>query len=278
MTAGDAGFPGGSSFIYTFDNATADADPGTGFLRLNNATLASVTSIFVDLQDTDSTTVTNWLDAMAAAGRVRVYRRDAPENFAEYRVSAAPTVVAGYRKIVVTYIDSSGSMSTTTGNTVLTYAPPGVTGATGPTGAGTTGATGPAGTVGATGVTGATGPTGVGATGVTGPTGPGAATQTVTTNASTAWTIALTDAEDWINVGSASPTTITVPINATVAFAIGTHIDFFLVGSSAVTFAPFSGTVTIRSDTGLLDLATQYTAASLIKIGTDEWALVGKLS
>lgn len=270
VTSGDDGSPGGSSFVYTFDTATADADPGDGFLRLNNATLASVTSIFVDLLDNDGTTITTWLDAIALGARVRVYVKDAPQNYAEYRVTSV-TSVAGYRKLVVTYISSSGSMSTTTGNTVLTHAPAGTTGPTGVTGA--TGPTGPVGVTGPTGPTGVTGPTGP-----TGATGPGAAPQSVTTNASTAWTLALTDAEDFINVGSGSVTTITVPTNGTVAFTVGTKIDFFLVGSATVTFAPFDGTVTIQSGSAFLNLATQFTKATIEKTATNTWALTGSLS
>src|SRR5689334_4990818 len=38
-----------NGFRYQFASATADADPGPGFLRFNNATLGSVSQIYIDL-------------------------------------------------------------------------------------------------------------------------------------------------------------------------------------------------------------------------------------
>jgi hypothetical protein len=167
------------------------ADPGAGLIRLNNATLSSVTAAAVD--DTSaasgnpdvSAAVLAWDDSNnAVRGTLLLKKNSAPENWALYNITGASTDNAGWTQLALTYVDHAGSFSNSdaltiefarAGNVGAT-GPTGVTGATGPTGVtGDTGATGP---TGPTGVTGATGPTGVtgatGPTGVTGATGPGA--------------------------------------------------------------------------------------------------------
>lgn len=293
---------GGDAFAFTFNTGTADSDPGDGTLRFNNATYASATRIFVDLQDYLATDITDWLDAISS-GRLRLYQRSNPAIWADFNVTAV-TSATGYRKLTISHVDHAGTFGTDPGDIVLNYAtggtgpvgatgptgpagatgagvtgatgatgPTGGTGPAGPTGAGVTGATGPAGPTGVTGATGPTGPTGVGVTGATGATGP--TTQTVkqeTTN----YVLVLTDAEKWIDVGSAGNMTVTIPLNASVAFPIGTHIDFWLENNT-VTFVATGG-VTIYSAGGFVDIATQFTAASLVKRTTDGWALIGTLS
>ena len=69
-----------------------------------------------------------------------------------------------------------------------------------------------------------------------------------------------------------------MPLDATVAFPIGTEIDFFQGGAGQVVFAPVSGSVTIQSVGGALKMFARYTAASLKKIDTDVWVLVGNLT
>ena len=78
--------------------------------------------------------------------------------------------------------------------------------------------------------------------------------------------------------GTASGT-ISIPNNATQAFSIGQKIDIAQTGAGTVTIvgtAAAGGTATIRSTPSAI-LRTQYSAASIIKIGTDEWLLMGDL-
>jgi len=70
--------------------------------------------------------------------------------------------------------------------------------------------------------------------------------------------------------------TITVPPNSSVAFPIGTEIDFIRTTASDVTFAAGAG-VTIRSEGSKLKINAQYQAVTLKKINTDEWVLIGAL-
>ena len=173
-----------------------------------------------------------------------------------------------------------------TGNT-------GPTGSTGPTGADSTvaGPTGPTGPTGDTGLTGATGATGAGATGNTGPTGPtgstgptgptgptGAdATNTLTQNQQTAsYTLVLTDKDKLVEMLVATANNLTVPLNSSVAFPIGSQVNIIQTGAGQTTVVATGG-VTINGTPGL-KLRTQWSSATLIKRGTDTWAVIGDLS
>ena len=69
--------------------------------------------------------------------------------------------------------------------------------------------------------------------------------------------------------------TITVPTNASVEFPIGTQI-FFTKKAETLDFVA-SGGVTINSVDGLLEMGRINCGASLLKIGANEWNLIGEL-
>jgi hypothetical protein len=77
-----------------------------------------------------------------------------------------------------------------------------------------------------------------------------------------------------MNVGSAN--NLTIPLNSSVAFPTGTQILLAQYGSGQTTIVATSG-VTVRSNGGKLKLNVQYSGATLIKIGTDEWYLFGDI-
>ena len=101
---------------------------------------------------------------------------------------------------------------------------------------------------------------------------------TVTTNRQTAsYALVLSDRGKLIESNVATANNITVPLNATVAFPIGSKIDVVQYGAGQVSFVATGG-VTIRSTNSWLKINSQYGAATLIKIGTDEWYLIGNLN
>jgi len=188
---------GGATFQYTFATSTTMSDPGDNFVRFNNATPGSVTSIAIDdnpadgnydlspfLQTIDDSTST-------IKGHVKVSLKTDSSIFAVYAINSISDESPNWFQINVSYVSGSGSFSASD-DILATFARTGDVGDAGPTGAtGLTGATGPTGLtgptgatgVGATGATGATGPTGasgtngtIGVDGVTGPTGPTGAT------------------------------------------------------------------------------------------------------
>jgi len=170
-----------------------------------------------------------------------------------------------------------------TGPTGATGAASTVTGPTGPTGIqGVTGATGP---TGSTGFTGPTGPTGAastvtgptGATGPTGSTGTSGLTITIQTPAKTTnYTFASGDEGTWLNWGSGSSGSFTIPPDSTFNFAIGTQINVAQTGAGRLTIVAGSG-VTAFSALGL-NLRTQYSCATVVKVASNTWLVTGDTS
>lgn len=100
----------------------------------------------------------------------------------------------------------------------------------------------------------------------------------VTANRQTdSYTLVLGDAGKVVEMNKATANNLTVPLNASVAFEVGTIIELFQYGAGQTTVVATGG-VTIRSSGGKLKLTGQYSAASLRKIATDEWSLVGDIA
>jgi hypothetical protein len=99
----------------------------------------------------------------------------------------------------------------------------------------------------------------------------------INTQTGTTYTLVLADAGKLITSDNASPVTITVPPNGDVAFPIGTRIDVLSIGAGLTTLAQGAG-VTINSKDSNKKLSALGSAASLIKLGTNTWFLVGDLS
>jgi hypothetical protein len=75
----------------------------------------------------------------------------------------------------------------------------------------------------------------------------------------------------------ASPNTVTVPTNATAAFTIGTQITVTQYGGGQTSIVAASG-VTLRSTNNWLKINARYGSVTLVKVGTDEWYVIGNLS
>lgn len=120
------------------------------------------------------------------------------------------------------------------------------------------------------------GPAGAdGAAGATGATGP-ALPSTINAQTGTTYTLVLGDAADLITLSNSSAITLTVPPNSSVAFPVCSQVSLAQIGAGQVTVAGDTG-VTVNATPGL-KLRAQYSAATLIKTGTDSWLLVGDLS
>jgi hypothetical protein len=87
-------------------------------------------------------------------------------------------------------------------------------------------------------------------------------------------TLALTDAGKVLKVTAAA--TITVPLNAAVAFAIGAEIVILSYTAADVAIAPDTS-VTLYSVSSNRKINGQYSAVTLKKMATDEWVLIGAL-
>jgi hypothetical protein len=97
-----------------------------------------------------------------------------------------------------------------------------------------------------------------------------------TNERTTNYTLLIGDDGIIVEANSTSPITITVSLNSTTPFPIGTKITLIRTNTGAVTIAGVVG-VTVNATPGL-NLRAQWSAATLLKRGTNTWLLMGDLS
>ena len=108
-------------------------------------------------------------------------------------------------------------------------------------------------------------------------------TLAISAETGTTYTFALADQLNiLITASNASAQTYSIPTNASVEFPIGAQINIIQIGAGQVTIdAVTSGTTTVLS-TGATaaapQLRAQYSAATLIKVGTDTWYVIGDIA
>jgi hypothetical protein len=91
----------------------------------------------------------------------------------------------------------------------------------------------------------------------------------------TTYTTVLADRSKLVTLDNASAVTVTIPPNSSVAYPTGTKIDLLAKGAGQVTVAAGSGVTVNSSQT--LNLRAQWSAASVVKLATDTWVLLGDL-
>jgi hypothetical protein len=96
----------------------------------------------------------------------------------------------------------------------------------------------------------------------------------INTVATTSYTLAQSDAYGLINATTGM--TITVPPFSTAAFPTGSQVLIYRSAVSAVAITAGSG-VTINAPGGADEVAAQYSIATLLKLGTNEWVLGGDI-
>jgi hypothetical protein len=102
------------------------------------------------------------------------------------------------------------------------------------------------------------------------------ASSNVVTNAQVAsYTLVLADKDKLVEVSNASANTLTVPLNSSVAFPVGTQITILQTGAGQTTITATGG-VTINATPGL-KLRAQWSSVTLIKRATDTWVALGDL-
>lgn len=101
-------------------------------------------------------------------------------------------------------------------------------------------------------------------------------TRVLNSQTGTTYTFVLTDAGKVCRFSNAGAVTVTIPLNSSVAFPIGTQIDVVRNGAGSVTFTPTGGVTLNAASTA--SLALQYSTGTLIKVDTDTWLLCGDLT
>lgn len=83
-----------------------------------------------------------------------------------------------------------------------------------------------------------------------------------------------------VTLSNASAITLTIPPNSSVAYPVGTVLNFSATGAGQVTFAQGSG-VTIVSTGATASapkLRVQYSSASAIQTSANNWLVIGDLA
>jgi hypothetical protein len=100
-----------------------------------------------------------------------------------------------------------------------------------------------------------------------------------TATANTNYTLVRTDEGKMVemNYNVDAPLTVTIPLNSSVPYPIGTEISIIQIGAGTTVITGSSG-VTVNSYLGYKTIGAQYGVASVVKRGTDSWYLFGNLS
>jgi len=93
---------------------------------------------------------------------------------------------------------------------------------------------------------------------------------------SASYTIQLSDSAKLVEINNASANNLTVPLNSSQAFPIGTQINILQTGTGQTTINPTVG-VTVNATPGL-KLRTQWSSATLIKRAENTWVAIGDLT
>ena len=109
---------GGDSAMFQYSTTTADADPGAGKFRLNNATISSATIMYIDDLEFNGTDVSAWVQSWddvtgndTNRGRIRISKANTLDTWMVFKVTGAITDATGYSKITLVYIDSAGTFA-----------------------------------------------------------------------------------------------------------------------------------------------------------------------
>lgn len=251
-----------SSVLYRFSTSIEDSDPGTGFFRFNSSETAEATFMYINELDfatnaDQSGLIQFWDDSSNPSSKSILNIFSTTGTFRiSLNVGGSVVTAAGYFKVPITFVTGLVPVNNTS-YLIEFYR------------------TGDLGPQGVTGPTGATGPSVTGPTGVTGPEGTWTTAQDINNQIDT-YTLILSDSGKLVKCTKVSAMNIVIPTNTNAAFLIGQRVDILQYGAGQVTVTGDTG-VTVRS-TPTSKLRTQYSSASLLKIDTNEWLLVGDLA
>jgi len=98
----------------------------------------------------------------------------------------------------------------------------------------------------------------------------------------TTYTFVLADNGKLVTASNAAAQTYSIPTNATAAFAVGAQINIIQIGAGQVTINAATPATTTISSTGATSTApklrAQFSSATLIKVATDTWYVVGDIA
>jgi hypothetical protein len=93
----------------------------------------------------------------------------------------------------------------------------------------------------------------------------------------TSYTLVLGDAGKIVTMTNASANTLTIPTNASVAYATGTVINVIMGGAGTTSITGDTGVTVNGISAGSGDISAQYQGVALIKTATDTWIASGAI-
>jgi hypothetical protein len=90
------------------------------------------------------------------------------------------------------------------------------------------------------------------------------------------YTLALSDQGKILPFNTTSTGTITIPLNASVAFPTGSFVNFVQAGTGPILITGASG-VSVQSESSKLKIKGQYAVAGCVKTDVDTWVAFGNL-
>lgn len=111
-----------AGFTYTYSSTTTAADPGAGFLRFDNASLPSATSLYISettgLAQAIGAELATWDDSTSVIhGKLRLFSQTNPAIFALFNLTGTLTDNGTWDTFTVAYVNGSGTINN---NDVLT--------------------------------------------------------------------------------------------------------------------------------------------------------------
>lgn len=137
-------------FSYTWESTTTAADPGTGKIKANHATLASATAIYISETNASAVNIANmiaaWDDSTSTIrGFLKLWKQTDLQTYAIFAVTGTNTDNGTWDTLNVTYVAGNGTFADDDAVAVsfIAKGDKGDTGNTGPAGADGTGFTRP---------------------------------------------------------------------------------------------------------------------------------------
>ena len=102
-------------------------------------------------------------------------------------------------------------------------------------------------------------------------------TQAINTQTGTSYTLVIADDTSLITLANASAIAVTIPLNSSVPFPIGSCVDLVQFGAGQVTISGASGVTLVSTGATSATPKTrvQNSAITLRKLGTDSWIAIG---
>lgn len=102
-------------------------------------------------------------------------------------------------------------------------------------------------------------------------------TADISAQTGTTYTLVIGDRGQVVTMNNANANTVTIPTNASVAFAVGSVVTVIQIGAGATTITGATGVTVNGSSGGSVAISAQYQGVSLLKVATDTWIASGAI-